>query len=837
MLKSKLNSGMKKLTIFFSLFVIIFYHPQIFAGTTGAIRGTVFDSLTGKPIAGATVTISDSRFRGISDRNGNFSINPLSPGKYDLRIAMIGYVPLLVKNTQIKADSRSQLEIFLRPDIQEAQAELILYGKDVVIETQTPAVDRIFPGESLRQALPLRNLYETISFEPNCYKTHIKGGRKNEVLYLVDGIQTNDLLFRDGNLSLPYGAVTDLAVYTSGFNAEFGNAMSGIVNIITRRGKNSTKLFLNLDTDNLINLEHVNNQNQIEWAANGPLVVGFGGPVVTLNYLFAGRINMSDTRWRNEMTRVFQSPVNRNYSFLGKLNFEPAPNMIVDFQGMFLNDSWHQYAYLWQYNLTGMPEFQKKNHRYNFTLQHELSPRYFYNLQFLKYRTQNWVRGEKAADYVALTRQAENVSHMITKGNSQWWESSEQSGYILKGDFVSQLSINTEIKSGIEFHRLNARFNQIRYTEVPVLGDVTKVGYITDNNDFNYHPFTLSGYFQTHLRYAEIKSTLGLRMDAFDARAKSPGVDVRGSNTNLNLPPKESRLRSRVSPRLHVAIALTPNDALRFNYGWFFQLPPFIYFYKNLNNPINSTYVLYGNPDLSFEKTILYELRYSHTFNEKTRFGASVFQKDVTNLVGTKVTYLPANTEEFATTPIAYAEYVNKDYGTINGLELSVEYQPTKFYSAEIGYSLLKAIGTGSRPEDSFYRMIWEIPEIQDEIALDWDQKHTFFLNLNLKNKKRWGVNLWSRIGSPLPSIPLESTLAERTRFTKWSTYFALKAYLAINSTYGWLSPYVQINNLLNTKNYIGFDTQPFPASFDLADPTLYEPARQIIFGINYNFN
>jgi hypothetical protein len=830
-------SGMKKLTPLFPLFLTVFFYSQLLAGTTGSIWGTTNDSLTGKAIAGATVTISDSRFRCLSDRNGHFNINQLAPGEYNVRISMIGYVPVLVTNAQIKADSRSRLDIFLRPDIIPNQSEQLLNGKNVILETEPPAVDRIFPGISLRQQLPLKTLYETIAFEPHCNQTHIKGGRKNEVLYLVDGQPTNDLLFREGNLNLPYGSVTDLAICTSGFDAEFGNAMSGIVNIISQEGKNSTRLFLNLGTDNMAKIEQNNNQNQIEWAANGPLIVGFGGPVINLNYLFAGRINLSDTHWRNEMTRVFQSPIESNYSFLTKLKFQLAPNLSLGCQGIFQNDSWHQYAYLWQHNLVGLPEFQKTNRRYHFTLQHELSSNYFYCLQFLRYQIKNSVLGDKTEDYAALTRTTTDLTHMIVAGKSQWWEKGEQNGLVLKADMINQFKINTEIKYGIEFHRLHAQLKQLRYTEVPVLGDATQIGFIADNNDFNYHPYTLSAYFQTQFRYSEIRSTLGLRMDAFDAGVKSPGVNFQTTNPNINLPPKASRFRSRISPRLRVNIALTPQDILGLNYGWFFQLPPFYYFYKNLSTPLNGTYALYGNPELSFEKTILYELSYHRELTDKIRLGTSIFQKDVAHLTGTKVTRLPATTLDAPTTPLAYAEYVNNGHGTINGLEFTLEFQPVKLFSGEMGYALLKATGTASRAEDPFYRMIWGISEVPDEISLDWEQKHSFFIKLNLDHQQKWGVHLWSRIGSPLPSIPLESTIAGRTRFSNWSTYFALKAYSTINSGYGSLSPYIQINNLFNTPNYIGFDTQPFPASHHLDDPTLYEPARHIIFGMNYHFN
>jgi len=827
---------MKKLSRFSFVILLLCGPLQSFAGTTGSIWGSVSDRLTGKVIAGATIAVPDSRFRCLSDRNGNFFINLLPPGTYNIQVTMIGYVPEQTPDVQICADSRSRIDFYLKPDIIPSRSEPDAKTIPVCIQTETAGADRIFSGLSLRRQLPLTTLLETLAFEPNCIQTHIKGGRSREILYLVDGQSTQDLLFREANLNLPFSSITDLAIYSSGFDAEYGNSLSGVVNIITQEGKNSPRLFLNLGTDNLARFRQSQNAHQIEWMANGPLLLAFGGPVLNLHYQFAGRINLSDTPWRNTMTRVFQSPIARNYSFQTKIKYHLTPTLSLTGQGIFQNDSGHEYAYLWHHNLPGLPGFHKKNHRYQATLAHELSPKCFYTLAFLRYEIQDDVPGTKSDDYVALLRETTSVEEMILSGQVQWWRSSEQNGLAVKADLTRQLKLNAELKYGIEFNRMNVAFNQSRFTEVPVLGDVTQIGYLADQTHFKHHPYTLGTYFQTRFAYSDINSTLGLRIDAFDAAVKSSGVHYQTADAHFNLPPRSSRFQSRISPRAKVGITLTAKDRLRLNYGWFYQLPPLYYFYQNLDIPLQGTFTLVGNPELSFEKTVLYELGYERQMTHHFGLRTSIFQKDVTHLAGTQVTRLPvAATSPEA--PLAWAEYRNNGHGTINGLEIHLHFQPSPNYSADFGYSLQKAVGTASRAEDAFYRLIWGIDGISDEISLDWDQRHTFLVNLNLNHPDKWGVYFGGRIGSPLPSVPLEGTSAERTRFRRWSSLFALKAYFTINSGYGSLSPYLQINNLFNTQTYIGFDTQPFPASHHLNDPTLYAPSRQLLFGVQYHFN
>lgn len=828
---------MKKLSRFSFLLLMFCGSLQSFAGTTGSIWGTVFDRLTGKVIAGAIITVSDSRFRCLSDRNGFFFINLLPPGFYNLQVTMIGYIPEQTPDVQICADSRSRIDFFLKPDIIPSQSEPDTDVNPVYIQTEIPEADRVFSGLSLRQQLPLTGLLETLAFEPNCVRTHIKGGRSHEVLYLVDGQSTQDLLFREANLNLPFGSITDLVIYSSGFDAEYGNSLSGVVNIITQEGKNSPRLFLNLGTDNMARFRQSHNAHQIEWAANGPLLLAFGGPVLNLHYQFAGSVNLSDTPWRNEMTRVFQSPIARSYAFQTKIKYHLTPNLSLTGQGIFQNDSGHEYADLWQHNLAGLPGFRKKNHRYQVTLAHELSPKCFYTLAFLQYEIQHEVPGAKSNDYVALSRESASVDAMILSGHSQWWRSSQQNGLAVKADLIRQLKLDSELKYGIEFNRMNVGFDQSNFTEVPVLGDMTQIGYLADQTHFRHHPYTLGTYFQTRFTYSDINSTLGLRVDAFDAAVKSSGVHFQTADASFNLAPRNSRFQSRISPRAKVGINLTAKDRLRLNYGWFYQLPPLYYFYQNLDIPLRGTYTLFGNPELSFEKTILYELSYARQITHKIELQTSIFQKDVTHLTGTQVTRLPVTAMAAPEMPLAWAEYRNNGHGTISGLEINLNFQPSPNYSADFGYSLQNATGTASRAEENLYRLIWGANEISDEISLDWDQRHTFIINLNLMHPEKWGVYFWGRIGSPLPAVLLEAASTDRTRFHRWSSNFALKAYFSISSGYGRLSPYLQINNLFNTQSYIGFDTHPFPASQGLNDPTLYEPSRHLLFGMQYHFN
>ena len=80
---------------------------------------------------------------------------------------------------------------------------------------------------------------------------HIRGGRKYGALYMIDGHSIQDPLFREISTLVPLSAISDVNILSGGFNAEYGQAMSGVVNLSTKEGKEKTEGFFKVYTDNL----------------------------------------------------------------------------------------------------------------------------------------------------------------------------------------------------------------------------------------------------------------------------------------------------------------------------------------------------------------------------------------------------------------------------------------------------------------------------------------------------------------------------------------------------------------------------------------------------------
>lgn len=826
------------LLLFLQLFVIRIHCVQ--AGTTGGICGTVTDKVTGKAIAGATVALEEIPYRSMSDKNGEFALNQLPPGDYRLQVQMIGYKPVIIDEAKVKTDGRSRILILMSPDLGTPPKPRPLSDISSLFQTESPSVTRLFSTPEIRENFPIRSLNEITSLHPSSWKNHLRGGRNNEISTLVDGLPVTDLYENEQNLNIPVCAISEFALFSDGFDAEYGEAISGIVNIITHEGKNKSDAFIGLSSDNLAGLAKYYNTNTLEWNWNGPLVVSFGGPVIDLNYMLAGHVEFSDTPWRAEMSKSFESPISRNYSFIGKFNFHLSPQLSLGVQGIVNSRHWREFDYQWKYNLTGTPEFERKSNRYNILLKHEITPSFFYSLNYAYYGKEKLVLGEKSEAFTEIQHEEENMFDWVTDGNIQWWEETRQRVHLLKVDIVKNFSWLAQLKFGTELRHLEIRTKSTRFTEIPIFGDAENQGYIGEKNDFQFNPFLLASYIQANIRTSDVSANLGLRFDAFNANAKQPGIDVDIQNEkDITLPLKESTLQGQISPRLGMTFQLTEHDKLRFNYGWFFQIPSFVYFYQNLQTPLVGNFPLIGNPQLDYEFNILYELSYHHEINHHLKTMVSGFQKNLSNLTTTKIVWQNSSGQITDDTPhLAVAQLENDGRSTIHGLEFTLHYEPGSRLSTEIGYTLMKASGTAPTPLYTYYQYIWGIEQSsEDETVFDWDRRHSVFAMLNLRHDHHWGINLWTKLGSPLPYPQWGTNASPDQRFRNWQTYLAFRAYFSVHTFSGRLSPYIQIDNLLDNKIYTGYMPESLPSAFDMADPTLYEPSRRILVGINFQYD
>lgn len=216
---------------------------------SGRIVGTILEAGTNEPLTGATVQIVGTTQGGAADFDGNFRILNVRSGTYTLEFRFIGYQAQIIENVLVRTDLNTEVNVRLSPETFVGQEIVVQATQDVVIRDLTSSESRVSRDQI--EKLPVQEIGDIIQLQAGVTvgpggAIHIRGGRATEVAYIVDGVRVTDDYDRGSGLRVENQAIEELQVVSGTFNAEYGQAMSGIVNIVTRAGSNDFRGNLNI---------------------------------------------------------------------------------------------------------------------------------------------------------------------------------------------------------------------------------------------------------------------------------------------------------------------------------------------------------------------------------------------------------------------------------------------------------------------------------------------------------------------------------------------------------------------------------------------------------------
>lgn len=253
---------------------------------TGLIQGRVTDD-GGRPLAGATVAAAqaDGSYprTAQSDAGGSFRLNFLSPGRYTVRVRLLGYRPVEVTGVVVRAAQAAPVRVTLARSTVELQAVRVV-SSPVEISRATNEVGTTTLGERERELLPTpRDANSLLQFTPGARPGGVYGGSTDQAnLYQLDGVMANQP-GRGGAFLLPnVDWIQSIEVKGLGAGAEYGNFQGGLVNIVTKSGSNTLQgavrgfyesAGLNATNVNAFELgEQLANRYEINAEVRGPLV-------------------------------------------------------------------------------------------------------------------------------------------------------------------------------------------------------------------------------------------------------------------------------------------------------------------------------------------------------------------------------------------------------------------------------------------------------------------------------------------------------------------------------------------------------------------------------------
>ncbi|WP_242355297.1 TonB-dependent receptor [Anaeromyxobacter sp. SG64] len=224
------------------------------AQTTGTILGVVTDASTGKPVAGAVIVATSPALQGeqtaVTDNNGNFRFTLLPSGAYRLAVQLEGYKSTERSDVTLRPDKTIRANLAVVPEAVQMEEQVVRTGAAPAVNVGSAEAGAVVSKEFM-SSIPVGRGFDAIAVVAPTAKLDATGvgfagaqGAENQ--YIVDGFNTTDPAYgtRGGNggfnapPSLRSNFLQEIDVKTSGFNAEYGRATGGIMNVILKSGSN-----------------------------------------------------------------------------------------------------------------------------------------------------------------------------------------------------------------------------------------------------------------------------------------------------------------------------------------------------------------------------------------------------------------------------------------------------------------------------------------------------------------------------------------------------------------------------------------------------------------------
>lgn len=668
----------------------------IFAGTTGKLAGTIKDAQTGEPLVGANVIIEGTNFGAATNVNGEYVILNISPGRYDIKFSFIGYETIVMQNVTIIVDQTTLLPVELNPQTIQVD-EIVVIARTPLVQKDVTSSISVITREEI-DALPVSTFTELLSLQAGVTGSgsnlHVRGGRSNEVAYMIDGTIVVDPLLGGLATEINNDAIQEMSLLSGTFNAEYGNALSGVVNIVTRDGADKFSAKLEARTSEFgVDRYSSLHENRINGSLSGPIIIP------EYNFFISGEIDKRGS--------YLPFGYNDTRSFFSKLTTTAIPFIKIALSNRGSVGKRQNYSHSYKY----IPEqyLKQRTDSWQSTLSftHTVANNIFYDVK-ASYFNQGYYSGinKDTADYLASNdteyfEEYGNGFEFYKRSDPPELYDSRSATADFKADAVWQMGSMNEVKFGASFkkHWLKLFYVYDPKRNFPYL------------NDYTTSPFEGAAYIQDKIELPYLVINIGLRFDYLNSNVKFRSNPL-DPNSFVTV-----KSRSQISPRFGIAHPISDRTKLHFSYGHFFQNPDFQYLFENNQYDLNVREPLFGQPNLDAQRTISYEVGLSHQFSDNVAMNLTAYYRDITGLIGTRY-FFPYVDGRYT----GYTLYVNEDYANIRGFELTVDVRPNRYFSGGLTYTYSIAKGSASSETEQY-------PGTEESTQLyflDFDRTHVF---------------------------------------------------------------------------------------------------------------
>ena len=787
-----------------------------FSGTTGKIKGRVFDSEANNPIIGANVYLKNTSLGTVSDINGNYFIINVPPGSYTLQASFIGYSTVNITNILVSIDRSTIRNINMKTEIIEGSEITVIAERPLIEKDRTSSAS--FTSAEEIDLMPVQEVEDIIELQAGVVKDadgnfHLRGGRHGEIAYLIDGVMVSDQFSGGSSVGMQNNWIQELQVISGAFNAEYGKAQSGVVNIVTKDGPQNFGGSYSLsigdhfsnNSDTFINIEEKGlNETDNNLEFHGPLLFTNRGSFLvsaraynSSGWLFGqNRFDIDDTvpiqqyiqKAQIDMTeqerlsgiKIPDSletgdesfvPLNtkKTNSFFSKITLYPLKKLKFSYSLIYNNNKGKSYSNYRRYAPDGVPTRYQTDINQIFSFNHMLSDKLFYTLSFSTFTKES--KRFLYEDELNIKYQGSPFSSngFSFGGTSNSRNKIRNSSNNFKFDITGQINQSNQVKVGFDYIAHNLDYYSMTtitkgpVTALPILSIPQEN--TSGNNRYIKSPIEISFYIQNKIESDELIVNAGLRYDYWDAKSYVPSNPRATTKPNdgirLDTDLDPSKTIMQISPRFGMAYNYSDRGVVHVSYGHFFQIPRFEFVFNNseFEVELGGLQTVMGNANLKPEKTITFELGLQQQINKTISMDIAVYNKTIRDLLSQEI----INTSDEK----VYARYINRDYGNVRGIATSLIGKNTGVISWKFDYTYQIAKGNASDPNAVFVDFQTTPPKESEKqvVPLDWDQRHTLNSSITFGDPGKWNLSFVGRMSTGQPYTPTNPGSELTTQF------------------------------------------------------------------------
>jgi len=545
------------------LLLAILLPAALQAGSTGKVAGKVVDGQTGEGIPGVNIILAGTSLGAATNLDGEYTILNIPPGTYELKATAIGYAPVTIRDVRVNIDLTTRINIEMGEAVLELDEEVVITATRPLVRKDLTASTAVVGDEEI-EALPVTEVSEVLNLQAGYIDGHVRGGRQGEVAYWIDGVPVTDVYDGGTVVEVNTNQVQELQLVSGAFNAEYGQALSGIVNIATKEGSNSfsgsigsyigdylspnDSIFMGIDEINLVSITN------FDASLSGPIIndrlfFSLNGRYNSFGGWLSGeqRYNPSNVAYIDSAGNFVESrdpesglgngeivSMNSSEKFYGqaKLNLRISNDLKVWYQYIHDDVTYEDYNRFFTYNPEGNPTNYRLGKTHLAQLTHLLSDNTFYTLGFSLFdkNFRRYVYEDPYDDrYVHPNLLTQITPYSGSTGGVDMTHFERNTTTMVgKFDITSQITQQHLVKAGVQVSSHELYFNNIVLRPIAAQSDFdpatgnpfidTRILDVSSifHDEYTREPMEFAAYVQDKMEFDDLIINLGVRLDVFD---------------------------------------------------------------------------------------------------------------------------------------------------------------------------------------------------------------------------------------------------------------------------------------------------------------------------------